>query len=153
MDSPALLQLDQQLCFSLYRASRAMTQAYGPLLRRLGLTYPQYLVLLVLWDEGAAGVSRLGERLQLDSGTLTPLLQRLERRGLLLRERSRADQRRLEVKLTAAGRRLRERACPIPEEMLRRSGLAPAAAVRLRAQMNSLTRALLSAQAPERKSA
>src|SRR5438046_928275 len=82
-----LLHLDQQLCFALYRASRAVIRAYAPLLEPLGLTYPQYLALLVLWEQDGIAVKDLGERLALDSGTLTPLLKRLEQRGLVTRQR------------------------------------------------------------------
>ena len=87
------LRLDQQLCFALYAASRAMTAAYQPLLDDLQITYPQYLVLLCLWEEDGLRVSRIGERLYLDSATLTPLLKRLEARGLVERRRSTADER------------------------------------------------------------
>ena len=89
----ATLSLDRHLCFALYSASRAMTAAYRPVLDELNLTYPQYLVLLVLWEEGRATVGRLGERLQLDSGTLSPLLKRLEANGFVRRERSSTDER------------------------------------------------------------
>src|SRR5882724_6005209 len=86
------LLLDQQLCFAMYRASRALIRAYGPLLEPLGVTYPQYLALLVLWEEDGVSVKRLGERLSLDSATLTPLLKRLERPGLVERRRDEADE-------------------------------------------------------------
>lgn len=112
------LLLDQQLCFALYRASRALTRAYAPLLAPLGLTYPQYLVLLVLWEEDGASVSRVGERLDLDSGTLTPLLKRLEAQQLLTRRRATGDERVVELWLTEAGRALRARALPIPLQLV-----------------------------------
>src|SRR5438105_12628747 len=105
-----LLRLDNQLCFALYSASLAMTKLYKPLLDPLGLTYPQYLAMLVLWERDGITVSELGERLQLDSGTLTPLLKRLESQGLLARERDRADERRVLLQLTPAGRALKARA-------------------------------------------
>ena len=108
----ATLSLDRQLCFALYSASRAMTAAYRPILTELNLTYPQYLVLLVLWEEGRVTVGRLGERLQLDSGTLSPLLKRLEANGFVRRERSLDDERLVDVTLTPAGRRL-ERKRPV----------------------------------------
>ena len=102
------LRLDQQLCFMLYASSRAMTKAYQPMLKDLGITYPQYLVMMVLWEWGAKpvaepSVSALGARLQLDSGTLTPLLKRLEQQGLLLRRRDESDERRLLVCATEQG--------------------------------------------------
>lgn len=108
------LALDHQLCFALYAASLAMTKAYKPLLAPLGLTYPQYLVLLVLWEDDGIAVSRLGERLTLDSGTLTPLLKRMEAQGLLQRRRDLADERRVLIDLTPAGRALRARAAAVP---------------------------------------
>lgn len=111
------LLLDNQLCFALYAASLTMTKLYKPRLDRLGLTYPQYLVMLVLWEADGLGVGELGERLQLDSGTLTPLLKRLEAAGLVRRERCTADERRVVVHLTPAGRALRRRAAPLPREV------------------------------------
>ena len=108
------LLLDNQLCFALYSASLAMTKLYKPLLDELGLTYPQYLVMLVLWEGDGLMVSELGQRLHLDSGTLTPLLKRLEAAGLVSRMRDVADERRVRIHLTAAGRRLRARAGKVP---------------------------------------
>ena len=120
------LNLDRQLCFSLYRASRAVTRAYRPLLDELGLTYPQYLVMLVLWEaEESVGVTDIGARLGLDSGTLTPLLRRLEEAGLITRTRGRDDERRRVISLTRIGRDLRERALDIPEQMTARYPAAP----------------------------
>ena len=110
---PALL-LDNQLCFALYSASLAMTKLYKSLLESLGLTYTQYLVLLVLWEHETLTVSELGERLYLDSGTLTPLLKRMEAAMLLQRTRSAQDERRVLITLTAAGRKLKSRAAKIP---------------------------------------
>ena len=115
VNSSDLLRLDAQLCFLLYAATRAVTQAYVPLLAPLGLTYPQYLVMLVLWEEDGVPLGRIGERLQLDSGTLTPLIKRMEAAGLVVRERSREDERVLNVSLTEAGRRLRARAAGVPQ--------------------------------------
>ena len=108
------LQLDHQLCFALYSASLAMTKVYKPLLAELGLTYPQYLVLLVLWQCDDLLVSELGERLFLDSGTLTPLLKRMEAAGWLCRQRSATDERRVHIRLTPEGQDLKARAAPIP---------------------------------------
>jgi MarR family transcriptional regulator, organic hydroperoxide resistance regulator len=115
------LLLDNQLCFALYSASLAMTKLYKPLLDELGLTYPQYLVMLVLWEGDGLMVSELGQRLSLDSGTLTPLLKRLESAGLVSRMRDVADERRVHVHLTAAGRRLKARAAKVPACMLQAS--------------------------------
>ena len=108
------LLLDNQLCFALYSASLAMTKLYKPLLEDLGLTYPQYLVMLVLWEGDGVTVGQVGERLNLDSGTLTPLLKRLEAGGLVSRIRDVQDERRVHVTLTAAGRKLKARAARIP---------------------------------------
>jgi len=109
-----MLRLDNQLCFAVYSASLAMTKLYKPLLDKLKLTYPQYLVMLVLWERDGLMVSELGERLSLDSGTLTPLLKRLEANGLVARIRDVADERRVHVSLTAAGRKLKARASAVP---------------------------------------
>jgi DNA-binding MarR family transcriptional regulator len=110
----AMLQLDNQLCFALYSTSLAMTKLYKPLLEEMGLTYPQYLAMLVLWEQDGLTVSELGERLYLDSGTLTPLLKRMEAAGLLSRIRAVEDERRVHITLTAAGRKLKAKAAKIP---------------------------------------
>jgi DNA-binding MarR family transcriptional regulator len=111
------LQLDRQLCFALYSSSLAMTKLYKPLLAPLGLTYPQYLAMLVLWEVDGLSVSALGQRLTLDSGTVTPLLKRLEQQGLIERRRASDDERRVDIFLTPAGRKLRNRALDIPEQL------------------------------------
>ena len=108
------LELDNQLCFALYSASLAMTKLYKPMLAALGLTYPQYLVMLVLWERDGLMVSELGERLFLDSGTLTPLLKRLQAAGLVARIRAVDDERRVHITLTPAGRKLKGRAASVP---------------------------------------
>jgi MarR family transcriptional regulator, organic hydroperoxide resistance regulator len=108
------LRLDNQLCFALYSASLAMTKIYKPLLDELGITYPQYLVLLVLWENDGLTVSELGGHLYLDSGTLTPLLKRMESADLLTRLRDTQDERRVLIRLSAAGRKLKTRARRIP---------------------------------------
>lgn len=112
--SHTALLLDNQLCFALYSTSLAMTKLYKPLLAALGLTYPQYLVMLVLWERDGVTVSELGDRLFLDSGTLTPLLKRMEAADLLARTRSAQDERRVLIALTAAGRKLKARAAKVP---------------------------------------
>ena len=114
LSSDQALQLDHQLCFALYSASLAMTKLYKPLLEEVGLTYPQYLAMLVLWEHDGVAVSELGERLHLDSGTLTPLLKRLEVAEFVTRLRDVQDERRVLIRLTAAGRKLRTRAARIP---------------------------------------
>src|SRR6516225_3784487 len=108
------LLLDRQLCFALYSTSLAMTKLYRPLLDELGLTYPQYLVMLVLWEHGTVPIKDIGAALQLDYGTLTPLIKRLEANGLLRRERSAEDERTVRVSLTDQGRALREQAAGVP---------------------------------------
>ena len=116
-NSPEWLHLDRQLCFALYASSLAMTKLYKPLLAPLGLTYPQYLVLLVLWQTDGPTVGALGEQLSLDSGTLTPLLKRMEQAGLLSRERDAADERCVLVRLSPQGRALKRRASEIPAQL------------------------------------
>ena len=116
------LELDRQVCFALYSATRAVTQLYRPVLDALGLTYPQYLVLLVLWERDGLTVKQVGERLALDSGTLTPLLKRLEHQGLVERRRGEDDERLVRIHLTAAGRALRHKARKIPAELACRAG-------------------------------
>jgi DNA-binding MarR family transcriptional regulator len=116
--SASWLALDMQLCFALYSASLAMTKLYKPLLAPLGLTYPQYLVMLVLWEEDGQPVSAIGERLSLDSGTLTPLLKRLEAAGLVQRLRDASDERRVLIQLTAEGRAMKAQAQRVPKEVL-----------------------------------
>jgi MarR family transcriptional regulator, organic hydroperoxide resistance regulator len=138
----ALLALDNQLCFALYGASLAMTKRYRPLLEPLGLTYPQYLVMLALWEQDGASVSALGERLGLDSGTLTPLLKRLEAQLLLQRQRATDDERRVQVRLTAAGRALRRRAQAVPAQMADAAGCSLDELAALTARLHSLRRTL-----------
>ena len=113
--TPSQLLLDQQLCFALYAASRSVTSLYRPLLEPLGLTYPQYLVMLVLWEQDGLTVRELGQRLQLDSGTLTPLLKRLQAAELVTRQRRQEDEREVDIRLTDTGLALREKASGIPE--------------------------------------
>jgi DNA-binding MarR family transcriptional regulator len=118
-----VLRLDNQLCFPLYASARLVTQAYRAHLDPLGLTYPQYLVLLVLWERDGQKVSEIGERLFLDSGTLTPVLKRLEQLGLISRDRASTDERAVESRLTVAGRKLKRRAAKVPLALLCEVGL------------------------------
>lgn len=113
----AELKLENQLCFPLYAASRAVTRAYKPYLDEIGLTYTQYITMMALWERGTMSVHELGQRLYLDSGTLTPLLKKLEAKGLVVRRRDPADERRLLVSLTAAGDALQDEAAKVPHEM------------------------------------
>ena len=137
LSNPAQL-LDNQLCYALYSASLAMTKLYNPLLDALGLTYPQYLVMLVLWESDGPTVSAVGERLSLDSGTLTPLLKRLEAAGWLTRQRSSADERRVHVWLSPAGKQLQTQAAHIPGCVVTQSGLPLGELVALNQQIKKL---------------
>lgn len=139
------LQLDQQLCFALYSSSLAMTKLYKPLLAPLGLTYPQYLALLVLWERDGLAVGELGERLFLDSGTLTPLLKRMEAAGWLQRERAADDERRVIVSLTAEGRALRQKARRVPLQLAQASGCNAAELAELTQRLQQLRTQLLGA--------
>ncbi|QSX33020.1 MarR family transcriptional regulator [Shewanella avicenniae] len=123
MSVEQLLCIDNQVCFSLYRAANAMVRAYRPLLDSLDLTYPQYLAMLVLWQNDGASVKYLGEKLHLDSGTLTPLLKRLEAKGLLKRGRSEQDERVRVIELTDAGLILKQQAAAVPEQMFCQLGV------------------------------
>lgn len=143
------LKLDNQLCFALYACSREMTRLYRPLLDEIGLTYPQYLVMLVLWEEGEATVKHLGERLFLDSGTLTPLLKRLESGGWLTRERSRADERQVVIALTDAGRDLQRQASEVPHQIRCKSDLSLDEYVQLKQEFDSLLQRLRRIQSQE----
>lgn len=139
------LRLDQQLCFALYSASLAMTKLYRPHLDALGLTYPQYLVMLALWEREGRSVSELGEQLTLDSGTLTPLLKRLEAAGWLARTRSQSDERRVELFLTDAGRALKQQALKLPPRIAAASGCALDELRSLTHELQGLRRSLLQA--------
>jgi MarR family transcriptional regulator, organic hydroperoxide resistance regulator len=123
-DPASLLKLDNQLCFAVYAAAQAFTATYKPLLEPLGLTYPQYLTMLVLWEEDGVTVSAIGDRLGLDSGTLTPLLKRLEASALVSRTRDAADERQVLIALTPAGRALKQKAKTIPAKLLCASGMS-----------------------------
>ncbi|TGK82588.1 MarR family transcriptional regulator [Leptospira noumeaensis] len=133
-----VLLLKNQICFSLYSSMHRMMKIYRPLLAAMGLTYPQYLVMLVLWEEEEASVSRLGDRLQLDSGTLTPLLKRLEQSGFVERMRSQEDERVVVVSLTKNGKQLREKAKAIPEQIFCLSGIEENQAIQLKAILDEL---------------
>ncbi|HFQ5334365.1 TPA: MarR family winged helix-turn-helix transcriptional regulator [Vibrio vulnificus] len=123
-DSEAQLLLENQICFPLYSAANAVIRAYRPLLEALDLTYSQYLVLLVLWQQNGINVKDLGAKLHLDSGTLTPLLKRLEAKGIVERRRGQTDERVRELFLTEAGRSLKQQAHQVPQNMLCRIDLS-----------------------------
>lgn len=118
MENTESLKLKNQVCFPLYALSKEITKLYRPLLEELDMTYPQYLVMMVLWENDGLTVSELGEKLLLDSGTLTPLLKRLESKSYLNRKRKKEDERVVELFLTETGINLQQKACSIPAEML-----------------------------------
>ncbi|MEU1406507.1 MarR family transcriptional regulator [Streptomyces sp. NPDC005728] len=139
---PDWLRLDRQICFSLHAASRAFNSVYRVVLKDLGLTYPQYLVMLVLWEQGDLPVKKLGAHLRLDSGTLSPLVKRLEGAGLVRRERSAQDERSVQVRLTEEGTALRERALEVPRRIAAATGFELAEIGELRERLDRLTTAL-----------
>ncbi|MFJ5213678.1 MarR family winged helix-turn-helix transcriptional regulator [Streptomyces sp. NPDC088354] len=143
------LRLEQQICFSLQAASRAFGGVYRVVLKDLGLTYPQYLAMLVLWEHGPLPVKKIGEHLRLDSGTLSPLLKRLDTAGLVRRERSADDERSVTVHLTEDGTALRERALQVPLRISAATGLGLDDINDLRTRLDRLTSALDAADLSE----
>lgn len=142
------LKLDNQICFPLYAASRLIVQAYRPHLERLGITYLQYLTLMVLWENDGSTVSEVGERLMLDSGTLTPVLKRLETDGLIKRRRDKTDDRVVQNWLTARGRTLRTRAVNIPTQLLCSTTVELDEVSRLRAALDPVLNKLVAHKKP-----
>ena len=138
-----MLRLDNQLCFALYSTSLAMTKVYKPLLAELGLTYPQYLAMLVLWERDGLMVSELGQKLYLDSGTLTPLLKRLEASCYISRIRDVEDERRVSITLTSSGRKLKTRATKIPGCILSASQCSVPELMNLTGQVQALRQQLI----------
>jgi MarR family transcriptional regulator, organic hydroperoxide resistance regulator len=139
---PTTLPLSQQACFALYSTSLAMTKVYKPLLVSLKLTYPQYLVMLALWERDARMVSEIGDALFLDSGTLTPLLKKLQAMGYVLRQRSEMDERCVVIELTAAGRALQKKAAPLSQCVADASGCTATELTSLTARLQSLRTSL-----------
>ncbi|MDN4014605.1 MarR family transcriptional regulator [Chryseobacterium gambrini] len=125
MENPEFLKLENQLCFPLYVIAKEITGLYRPFLDELDITYPQYLVMMVLWEHDGLPVNSIGEKLYLDSGTLTPLLKRLENKGFIERKRKKEDERVVEVFITESGRNLQEKACRIPEKLFQKIGASP----------------------------
>jgi MarR family transcriptional regulator, organic hydroperoxide resistance regulator len=132
------LLLDNQLCYALYAAAHRMTKSYRPMLERIGLTYPQYLVLLVLWETDGVTVSEIGRRLRLDSGTLTPVLKRLESAGLLVRSRRQSDEREVEIGLTPRGQSLKAEAASVRQSVMCQLNLTEPEVQAMRADLNHL---------------
>ncbi len=136
------LDLESQFCFALYSATLALGKVYAPILAGLGLTYPQYLVMLVLWQEDGLTVRALGEQLHLNSGTLTPMLKRMEGAGLVRRSRDKRDERLVRTELTEAGRALRARAVNIPCAIAEAAGLTMDRLVRVKEELEGIRQAL-----------
>ena len=140
---PERLKLDNQLCFSIYAASRAITRAYRPLLDPLGLTYPQYLVLLTLWEKDGQTVNEIGHKLYLDSGTLTPLLKRMEQSGFIVRDKPKDDERKVEIRLGPKAIELRPWAVRIPETMIRASHIDDGESLRTKVMVDQVLAKML----------
>jgi DNA-binding MarR family transcriptional regulator len=143
---PATIELDAQLCFALYGAAHAFTRTYKPLLDPLGLTYPQYLVMITLWEKDGQPVKAIGDRLGLDSGTLSPLLKRLEQSGLVTRQRDRDDERQVKITLTADGTELRHKAGSVTSAIGKALGCGLEDVVALRDELIALKKRLLAAE-------
>ncbi|MFC3803094.1 MarR family winged helix-turn-helix transcriptional regulator [Cohnella sp. GCM10012308] len=142
MSSEEALKLENQTCFAVYACAKEITRLYQPVLKELGLTYTQYIAMLALWERDSVSVKELGERLFLDSGTLTPLLKKLEAQGLLTRSRDSGDERQLLIRLSAAGVALREKALEVPEKVFCQSGVNVEMLLKIRSQMSELMTAL-----------
>lgn len=138
VDQADALSFDNQICFSLYSAANAMVRAYRPFLQDIDLTYLQYIVMMVLWEEEGVSVSALGNKLHLDSGTLTPLLKRLESKGLVLRKISKKDERVKSLFLSESGRALKKQASSIPEKMLCKTNVSIESLLQLKSQCDAL---------------
>lgn len=141
-DAPVLPALDEQVCFALYGASMAVGRLYKPLLDELGITYPQYLALSTLWEEDGRSIGTIAERLSLEPSTVTPLIKRLEVAGLVRRERNPADERQVFVRLTEAGRALRERSRCLGEALVAASTMTPDRLVHLGSEVRALRNAI-----------
>lgn len=141
-DSDRYLCLDNQLCFPLYAASRLVTRLYKPLLEPLGLTYPQYIVLLILWEDAPCTVSHIGQRAQLATNTVTPLLKRLELMDVIERTRNLDDERVVNISLTRKGKRLKQKCACIPEKMFESAGYPLEESIKLKQQLDALLKHL-----------
>ncbi|MDO9520336.1 MAG: MarR family transcriptional regulator [Pseudohongiella sp.] len=142
VDPDRFLRLDNQLCFPLYAASRLVTRLYQPLLEPLGLTYPQYIVLLILWEDAPCTVSHIGQRAQLATNTLTPLLKRLELMDVIERTRATDDERVVNITLTRKGKSLKVKCACIPEQLFRRAGYPLEQSIALKQQLDALLKHL-----------
>jgi len=142
MESPENLKLENQICFPLYVIAKEITGLYRPFLDELDITYPQYLVMMVLWEYDGMTVSCIGEKLYLDSGTLTPLLKRLEAKGLITRKRKKEDERVVEICVTEAGKQLKSRACSVPEKIIASTKVNPEDLIRLKESVQNIIKTL-----------
>ncbi|WP_294281115.1 MarR family transcriptional regulator [uncultured Chryseobacterium sp.] len=142
MEAPENLKLENQICFPLYVIAKEITGLYRPFLDELDMTYPQYLVMMVLWEHDGMTVSCIGEKLYLDSGTLTPLLKRLEAKGLITRQRKKEDERVVEVFITEAGKQLKSRACSVPEKIIASTKVDAEDLIRLKESVQNIIKTL-----------
>ncbi|WP_294207214.1 MarR family transcriptional regulator [uncultured Chryseobacterium sp.] len=142
MEAPENLKLENQICFPLYVIAKEITGLYRPFLDELDMTYPQYLVMMVLWEHDGMTVSCIGEKLYLDSGTLTPLLKRLEAKGLITRQRKKEDERVVEIFITEAGKQLKSRACSVPEKIIASTKVDPEDLIRLKESVQNIIKTL-----------
>ncbi|WP_100074911.1 MarR family winged helix-turn-helix transcriptional regulator [Chryseobacterium camelliae] len=142
MEAPENLKLENQICFPLYVIAKEITGLYRPFLDELDITYPQYLVMMVLWEQNGMTVSCIGEKLYLDSGTLTPLLKRLEAKGLITRKRKKDDERVVEICVTEAGKQLKSRACSVPEKIIASTKVDPEDLIRLKESVQNIIKTL-----------
>ncbi len=142
MEAPENLKLENQICFPLYVIAKEITGLYRPFLDELDMTYPQYLVMMVLWEHDGMTVSCIGEKLYLDSGTLTPLLKRLEAKGLITRQRKKEDERVVEIFITEAGKQLKSRACSVPEKIIASTKVDPEELIRLKESVQNIIKTL-----------
>ncbi|EAY27934.1 MarR family winged helix-turn-helix transcriptional regulator [Microscilla marina] len=140
MKQDELLKLENQICFPMYVASRMITRAYQPMLDVMGITYPQYLVLMALWEKDEQTVNEIGQQLYLNTNTITPLLKRMEKTGIVVRTRSKKDERKVMITLTPAGQALKEQAYCIPEQILNKTGLPIEGISQLKQQIYGLIR-------------
>ena len=140
MNQDDLLKLENQVCFPLYVASRLITRAYQPMLDEMGITYPQYLVLLTLWENDGQTVNQISKELYLNTNTITPLLKRMEKTRIIARTRSREDERKVLITLTEQGKALKEKAYCIPEEILGKMGQTTSEVFQLKDQLHALIR-------------
>ncbi|WP_294212850.1 MarR family transcriptional regulator [uncultured Chryseobacterium sp.] len=142
MEAPENLKLENQICFPLYVIAKEITGLYRPFLDELDMTYPQYLVMMVLWEHDGMTVSCIGEKLYLDSGTLTPLFKRLEAKGLITRQRKKEDERVVEIFITEAGKQLKSRACSVPEKIIASTKVDPEDLIRLKESVQNIIKTL-----------